>query len=187
MRLNVEHGSIRHETRGNTMRIAVGSDERTHLTDALLDDLRRRGHEVLAFGPLASDVADAAESDWPLVSARVAEAVAAGAADEGIVCCWTGTGASIAANKVPGIRAALCGDAETARGARTWNHANVLALSLRATAEPLAKEILDAWFATPYSDDDWNRRQIERVRALETRASARSAQSEHPEHPEGAR
>jgi ribose 5-phosphate isomerase B len=151
-----------------TMKIAVGSDERTHLTDALLDDLRRRGHEVLPFGPLAED--DAA-SDWPLVCGRVAQVVAAGDADEGIVCCWTGTGASIAANKVPGIRAALCGDAETARGARTWNHANVLALSLRATSEPLAKEILDAWFSTPYSDDDWNRQQIERIRQIEARTT----------------
>ena len=73
---------------------------------------------------------------------------------KGIVFCWTGTGASIAANKVRGIRAALCHDAETARGARIWNRANVLALSLRATSEALAKEILEAWFATPYSDDE---------------------------------
>ncbi len=146
------------------MRIAIGSDERTHLTDVLLDELRRRGHDVVPFGPLAE--ADP-ESDWPLVSRRVAEAVAASAADEGIVCCWTGTGASIAANKVHGIRAALCHDAETARGARVWNHANVLALSLRATSDAVAKEILDAWFATAYSDDEWNRQQIARLRAME--------------------
>ena len=92
-------------------------------------------------------------------------------ADEGIVFCWTGTGASIAANKVPGIRAALCQDAETARGARIWNHANVLALSLRATTEAIAKEILDTWFATPYSEDEWNRQQMERIRQLEARQS----------------
>jgi ribose 5-phosphate isomerase B len=148
------------------VKIAIGSDERTHLTDALIDDLRHRGHEVIPLGPLAEGDADA---DWPLVCGRVAQAVADGHADEGIVCCWTGTGASIAANKVPGIRAALCGDAETARGARIWNHANVLALSLRATSEPVAKEILDAWLGTPYSDDEWNRRQIERVHTLEAR------------------
>jgi ribose 5-phosphate isomerase B len=81
--------------------------------------------------------------------------------------CWTGTGCTIAANKVPGIRAALCHDAETAKGARIWNHANVLGLSLRATPEAIATEILDAWFATPRSDDDWNRLQMERVRAIE--------------------
>ena len=92
-----------------------------------------------------------------------------GRANEGIVFCWTGTGASIAANKVAGIRAALCHDSETARGARIWNHANILALSLRATSEALAKEILEAWFATPYSDDEWNRQQIERIHQLEER------------------
>lgn len=148
------------------MKIAIGSDERTHLTDALVEALGQRGHEVLCFGPLAQGDADA---DWPLVSARVAAAVATGRADEGIVCCWTGTGAALAANKVRGVRAALCHDAETARGARTWNHANVLALSLRATSEAIANEILDAWFATPYSTDDWNRQQIARVGMLEAR------------------
>jgi ribose 5-phosphate isomerase B len=97
--------------------------------------------------------------------------VTRGEADEGIVCCWTGTGASIAANKVRGIRAALCHDAETARGARIWNHANVLALSLRATSIPMAKEILAAWFNTPTTEgeaqSDWNLRQIERLRQIE--------------------
>jgi ribose 5-phosphate isomerase B len=92
-----------------------------------------------------------------------------GQADEGIVFCWTGTGASIAANKVRGIRAALCHDAETARGARIWNHANVLALSLRVTSEALAKEILEAWFSTSYSDDEWNCQQIARLCQLEQR------------------
>ncbi|HKS70946.1 MAG TPA: RpiB/LacA/LacB family sugar-phosphate isomerase [Ktedonobacterales bacterium] len=150
------------------MRIAIGSDERTHLTDALVEDLRRRGHEVLPFGPLAAEGdAGAAESDWPLVSADVAREVAEGRAEQGIVCCWTGTGASIAANKVPGIRAALCGDPETARGARVWNDANVLALSLRATSEPVAREILDAWFAATPDADDWNQRQLARLRELE--------------------
>jgi ribose 5-phosphate isomerase B len=146
------------------MKIAIGSDERTHLTDALIEELGRRGHEVLPFGSLAQDDPNV---DWPLVSARVAAVVAAGRADEGIVCCWTGTGAALAANKVRGIRAALCHDAATARGARTWNHANVLALSLRATSEAIAKEILDAWFATPYAADDWNRQQIARIGMLE--------------------
>jgi ribose 5-phosphate isomerase B len=148
------------------MKIAVGSDERTHLTDTLIEELKKRGHDLVLFGPLTETDSDV---DWPLVSSKVGEAVATGEADEGIVCCWTGTGASIAANKVPGIRAALCHDAETARGARVWNHANVLALSLRATSEAIAKEILDAWFATPYSDDEWNREQIERIKELEDR------------------
>jgi ribose 5-phosphate isomerase B len=150
------------------MKIAVGSDERTNLTDTVIEELRKRGHELILFGPLAENDPD---SDWPLTSSKTAEAVATGQANEGIVFCWTGTGASIAANKVAGIRAALCHDVETARGARTWNHANILALSLRATSEAVAKEILESWFATPYSDDDWNRQQIERVRQLEAQQS----------------
>ncbi len=144
------------------MRIAAGSDERTHLTDTVIEDLRARGHEVILFGSLAGR-----EEDWPVVSRALADAVAGGLADEGILFCWTGTGASIAANKVPGIRAALCHDAETARGARIWNHANVLVMSLRATAEVIAKEILEAWLQTPYSDDAWNLQQIERIREME--------------------
>ena len=125
------------------MRIALGSDERTHLTDFLAEELERRGHQVALVGPLAGD-----DVQWPDVAAQLARSVSAGANDQGVLCCWTGTGVSIAANKVPGIRAALCGDAETARGARRWNDANVLCLSLRATSEVVAKEILDAWFET---------------------------------------
>lgn len=156
------------------MRIAIGSDEASELTAALLAELEKRGHTVLPFGPLAGPEAP---SDWPLVAGGVAQAVAAGEADQGIVCCWTGTGASLAANKVPGVRAALCHDAETARGARIWNHANVLALSLRATPIPVAREILDAWFATPTdsgeADTEWNRLQMERIKAMEAEAGRR--------------
>jgi ribose 5-phosphate isomerase B len=144
------------------MKIAVGSDERTHLTDAVLDYLAGRQHEVVLFGALQGS-----QADWPDVAAQVAHAVASGACPEGILFCWTGTGASIAANKVAGIRAALCHDAETARGARIYNHANVLVLSLRATAEAIAAEILEAWFGTPYSSDEWNVRQVARVADLE--------------------
>ena len=146
------------------MKIAIGSDENTALTTFIMEDLKKRGHDVLAFGPLAEDDPD---TDWPVVSAKVAMAVTQGKAQEGILFCWTGTGASIAANKIPGIRAALCHDAETAKGARTWNHANILVLSLRKTTEALAKEVLDAWFSTSYSEDDWNRQQIQRIRELE--------------------
>lgn len=153
------------------MRIAIGSDERTHLTDAVIAELKQQGHEVQLFGPLAENDP---EGDWPLTSSKVAQAVANKQADEGIVCCWTGTGASIAANKIPGIRAALCHDAQTASGARTWNHANVLALSLRTTTEAIAKEILNAWFSTPYSNDDWNHLQIARIQQLEEQARGQS-------------
>src|SRR4051812_19034863 len=147
------------------MRTAVGSDEKCELTDALIAELEKRGHEVVAFGPVAGQE----ESDWPLVCGRVAEAVAAGEADEGIVCCWTGTGASIAANKVAGIRAALAGDAETASGARRWNDANVLALSLRATSAAELEEILDAWFAGGPSEEPDDLENVAHVAEIEDR------------------
>ena len=154
------------------MKIAVSSDEKTAVTTAVIADLEKRGHAVALFGAVADGAGDAA--DWPVATGGAAAAVAGGGADEAVVFCWTGTGASIAANKVAGVRAALCGDAETARGARKWNRANVLALSLRATTEAVAAEILEAWFATAYLDDEWNRRQIERVGELE-RANAPAA------------
>ncbi|NOX44546.1 MAG: RpiB/LacA/LacB family sugar-phosphate isomerase [Caldiserica bacterium] len=144
------------------MRIAVGSDERTDLTDFVIDELRRRGHEVEPFGPLAGE-----DLEWAEVGRRAAEAVARGRCDEGILFCWTGTGVCIVANKVPGIRAALCVDAETARGARRWNHANVLVMSLRLTSIPVAREILDAWFSTPYGTDEFDLRNIRRLEEVE--------------------
>ncbi len=131
------------------MRIAVGSDERTHVTDVVIEELRTRGHELELFGPL-SGVAMA----WPQVGEIIARRVASGECQEGVLFCWTGTGVSIAANKVKGIRAALCADAETARGARLWNHANVLVISLRSTSEAIAKEILEAWFSTPFGQNE---------------------------------
>ena len=144
------------------MKIALGSDEKTHLTDFLADELERRGHTVSLLGPPAG-----VDLQWPDVAWKVARAVADGAHDQGVLCCWTGTGVSIAANKVPGIRAALCGDAETARGARKWNDANVLCLSLRATSETIAKEILDAWFETvPDASEAAN---VDKVNAMDAK------------------
>src|SRR3954452_19084596 len=125
------------------MRISVAADERVGVAEAVVEELRRRGHDVRAHGALS----DAERDDWAWASEAAARDVAGGRADQAVVCCWTGTGASIAANKVDGIRAALCGDATTAEGARRWNDANVLALSLRATSHAELDEILDAWFA----------------------------------------
>ena len=113
------------------------------MAEAVVEELRGRGHEPVLHGALKPGE----RADWAWASEAAARAVADGRADQGIVCCWTGTGASIAANKVAGVRAALCADAETARGARRWNDANVLALSLRLTSAPLLTEILDGWFA----------------------------------------
>jgi len=145
------------------MRIALGSDEPTELTGALERDLRERGHEVALFGALNPGADDA----WPNVGRAVAQAVASGRCDYGVVCCWTGTGVSIAANKVPGVRAALCGDAETAAGARTWNDANVLALSLRATSIPIAKAMLDAWFGAAPTTDPKYAAMIEQIQSAD--------------------
>ena len=131
------------------MRIAVAADARAGIAEAVVEELRRRGHEPIPHGALA----DAERDDWAWASEAAARDVVAGRAEQAVVCCWTGTGASIAANKVPGIRAALCADAPTAAGARRWNDANVLALSLRATSEAQLGEILDAWFATGPSDE----------------------------------
>jgi ribose 5-phosphate isomerase B len=121
------------------MRIAFGTDEHTPLTDAIVGSLRELGHEV---------VVDLEDEPWPDVGRGVGEAVAGGQADRGVVCCWTGTGVSIAANKVAGVRAALCTDAETARGARRWNDANVLALGLRLTSPTVAREMVEAFLDT---------------------------------------
>jgi ribose 5-phosphate isomerase B len=129
------------------MRIALGADDSTRLVDVIAELLEAQGHQVTRFGKAAGA---GHEESWGSTGQKVAEAVAMGEQQLGIVCCWTGTGVSIAANKVPGVRAALCVDAETARGARKWNDANVLALSLRLTSEQLAKEILLAWLAEPY-------------------------------------
>jgi ribose 5-phosphate isomerase B len=131
------------------VRIALAADELTGIADALPNELRRRGHEPILHG--AYD--DAQRPDWAWASEAAARDVIDGRADQAIVACWTGTGASIAANKVPGIRAALCADAPTAGGARRWNDANVLALSLRATSQAQLQEILDAWFSGAASDE----------------------------------
>jgi ribose 5-phosphate isomerase B len=138
------------------MRFAVSSDERAGVAQAALEELRRRGHEVVPHGALAEDERD----DWAWASEAAARDVVEGRADQAVVCCWTGTGASIAANKVRGARAALCGDAETARGARRWNDANVLVLSLRSTTPAVLGEILDAWLEAEPSDDAADRANV---------------------------
>ncbi len=125
------------------MRVALGSDEKTALTDAVAADLGARGHDVRLVGPPAGT-----DEQWAEVGRRVGELVATGTADTAVLFCWTGTGASIAANKVPGVRAALCTDAATAAAARKWNDANVLVMGLRLTSPEVAREMLDAWFAT---------------------------------------
>ncbi|MEU4035402.1 RpiB/LacA/LacB family sugar-phosphate isomerase [Streptomyces collinus] len=145
------------------MRISVSSDMDEPVARLLVEELRRRGHEVRAHGALRPG----ADPQWAVCSEAAAREVAEGAAEQAVVCCWTGTGASIAANKVRGVRAALCTDAATAEGARRWNDANVLALSLRLTSAPVLTEILDAWFAAEPSRDEEDLRNVARVGRLD--------------------
>jgi len=145
------------------MKIAVATDERVGVAEAVLEELRKRGHEPIPHGALA----DGEREDWAWASEAAARDVAEGRAEQAIVCCWTGTGASIAANKVDGVRAALCADAQTAEGARKWNDANALALSLRATSEAELAEILDAWFGGEPSDEADDAANVEHIAEIE--------------------
>jgi ribose 5-phosphate isomerase B len=154
---------------GWLMRIALGSDEKTSLTDHIIKYLEGQGHTVELVGALKPGE----ERIWPYVGYAVAEKVRSRECDTGIACCWTGTGVCIAANKLPGARAALCWDAPTARGARVWDDANILALSLRATSQVVAEEIIEAWLA-PVAEaerDEEDRRGIAMLLEIEAKAS----------------
>ena len=145
------------------MRIAVAADERVGVAEAVAEELRERGHEPVLHGALA----EGEREDWAWASEAADRDVAEWRAEQAVVCCWTGTGASIAANKVSGVRAALCGDAATAEGARRWNDANVLALSLRTTSQAELREILEAWFSGEPSGDSDDRANVAHVSELE--------------------
>jgi ribose 5-phosphate isomerase B len=147
------------------MKIAVAADERVGIAEKVVEELRRRCHDPLPHGALSDEERD----DWAWASESAARDVAEGRAEQAIVCCWTGTGASIAANKVGGVRAALCLDAQTAAGARKWNDANALALSLRATSEAELGEILDAWFESEASAEADDRSNVEHLEEIESR------------------
>jgi ribose 5-phosphate isomerase B len=146
------------------VRVAVAADELTGIAETIIDELRRRGHQPIAHGALS----DAERDDWAWASEAAARDVVEGRSDQAIVCCWTGTGASIAANKVPGVRAALCVDARTAAGARRWNDANVLALSLRVTSQAELGEILDAWFEAEPSAETGDRANVNHLAEIES-------------------
>jgi len=146
------------------MRVAVGADEALPVAVAVVECLRALGHECVCVGPLADN-----EIEWAEVAGQVGQRVARGDAEWGIVMCWSGTGVAIAANKVPGVRAALCVDAETARLARRYNHANILALSMRLASDAVATEIVRAFADEPYGQEDFDLRNVARVTALDTR------------------
>jgi ribose 5-phosphate isomerase B len=138
------------------MRIVIGADDEGPVADAVTEELRARGHETRILP----------RDQWPDVARRVGEAVASGEADQGMLFCWTGTGTSMAANKVPGVRAALVWDPWIAEGARRWNDANVLVMSLKRTSPEEARQILDAWLSVEAPDDD-ERPNIERLAELD--------------------
>ncbi len=151
------------------MRIAIAADELTGVADAIPEELRRRGHELIPHGVYAPG---SERPDWAWASEAAARDVADRRADQAVIACWTGTGASIAANKVGGVRAALCIDAQTADGARQWNDANVLALSLRLTSHAALTEILDAWFDGVPSDDGTDVANVDHLTEIEHRGPA---------------
>ncbi|MCS7107119.1 MAG: RpiB/LacA/LacB family sugar-phosphate isomerase [Acidilobaceae archaeon] len=124
-------------------KVVVAADDVYPAVRVALEFLRNRGYEVVPLGSAKSGRPE----PWAKVAIEAAEMVARGEVDWGVVVCYTGTGVSIAANKVKGIRAALSNDAATARGARLWNDANVLAMSGRLVSEVVAKEILEAWIS----------------------------------------
>jgi ribose 5-phosphate isomerase B len=140
------------------VRIVVGADDAGEVLDTVVHELGARGHEVTVLRREA----------WPAVARHVAEAVGSGDADQGILFCWTGTGTSMAANKVPGVRAALVWDPWIAEGARRWNDANVLVMSLKRTSSETARAILDAWLAVDEPDED-ERENIARLAELDSR------------------
>jgi ribose 5-phosphate isomerase B len=137
------------------VKFIIGSDDAVAALQHVAELLADRGHEVTAV----------VVKPWGEVALEVAHAVASKSVDQGIVMCWTGTGVAMAANKVPGIRAALCVDSGTAAGARKWNDANVLALSLRLLSDPLAAEIVDAWLGATYGGTESE--SLERIRRQE--------------------
>jgi ribose 5-phosphate isomerase B len=150
------------------MKLAISSDEKVPLTDHVVDWLEQHGHEIVLCGSLKGR-----SELWPRASQELAELVAAGECEQGVLFCYTGTGASIAANKVPGIRAALCVDAQTAKGARRWNHANVLTMGYRNTTETVADEILEAWFAAPLGVGE-DEEAVDQVAEIERKYSKQS-------------
>jgi ribose 5-phosphate isomerase B len=143
------------------MKIMVGADDEGPVADTVIGELQARGHDVTVLP----------REPWPEVARKVAEAVASGDADQGVLFCWTGTGTSMAANKVPGVRAALVWDPWIAEGARRWNDANVLVMSLKRTTPATAKEILDAWLGVAEPDPD-EAANIARLRELERRPAS---------------
>lgn len=136
------------------MRVIVGADDDSPTVDAAIEALRERG----------TDIEVVKKDQWPVVAQKVGESVAAGNAEMGVLFCWTGTGTSMMANRIPGVRAALCWEPWIAEGARKWNDANVLVMSLKRVDPKTAAEIIDAWLSVEEPDVD----ELENIKALDS-------------------
>jgi ribose 5-phosphate isomerase B len=151
------------------MKIAIGADHAGfRLKEVLKRDLIEKGYEVTDFGA-ASDQ----PSDYPDVAYPVSEHVSKGKVDRAVLICGNGVGMSLVANKVAGVRAALCGDTYTARTSRAHNDANVLCLGARATGSELAREILAVWLGTDFSGEERHERRLGKVRDVEKECGIR--------------
>jgi len=133
------------------MKILITSDEKTTLTDSVVQYLKEKGHEIVLHGALVEK-----NDRWAEIGKEAAEKIIRGEVDTGILFCWSGTGICMAANKVKGVRAALCWDEETVRLARKWDDANALCMSLRYTSDIEAKKMLDAWLKTKFDEEGLN-------------------------------
>lgn len=145
------------------MKIAIGCDHAAlKLKNDVVEKLKKEGYEVEDFG-----IHEQKSVDYPDYALPVAEAVASGKADKGILICGTGIGMSIAANKVKGIRCALCSDTFSAHATREHNDANILAFGERVVGEGLAMDIVDTFLKTPFSGDDRHVKRIAKISAIE--------------------
>lgn len=153
------------------MKITVSSDEHSPLVDAVIEEIEKRGHAVEYFGPRAGEPASD-DNDWPLVTVKAVSQVARGAADEAVVMCWTGTGASLAANKVPGIRAALTHDTYSAERAALSNNAQIITMGARVIGSELAKAIADAFLAQTFDENGRSAGNVQAINEVDAKYNA---------------
>jgi ribose 5-phosphate isomerase B len=147
------------------MRIAVGCDHAGYLLkEPVVAEIARLGHEVLDLGTNSADAVD-----YPDYAEAVAKAVAEGEAERGVLICGSGAGASIAANKVPGVRAATCHDTYSAHQAVEHDEMNVLALGARVIGEELAIEVVRAFLGARFSGEERHARRLGKIKAIEAR------------------
>ena len=146
------------------MKIAVGADHAGHpLNERVMDELRNAGHELIDFGTHDGSVPD----DYPDYARMIGEAVQNNAAEIGILVCGSGVGAAVAANKMRGIRAALCGDTYSARQSREHDDCNVLCLGARVVGVELALEIVRAFVSARFTGEERHRRRLAKIEAME--------------------